>query len=114
VLLAEGGAVGPERSAQTATERWARVELNAACGLRRDAWCPVLSVGTEEAVVVVRHKPVVVPRSCVAQIVTPSRTNGRSCRARGEARTVCPNCAERVIMNRSSEKMLCGGVPRVV
>jgi hypothetical protein len=44
------------------------VEVNAACGLRRGAWYPVLSVGTEEVVVVARHKPVVVPRSCVGEI----------------------------------------------
>jgi hypothetical protein len=102
--------VGPERLAQPARERWVRVELNAACGLRRGAWYPVLSVGKEEIVVEARHKLVVVPRSCVGEIVT-TRLNTWTMvpRASGGPYAVCPNCADRVIVNRSSEKMLCGG-----
>jgi hypothetical protein len=86
------------------------VELNAACGLRRGAWYPVLSVGTEEVVVEARHKPVVVPRSCVGEIGT-TRPNTWTVvpRASGGPYAVCPNCAERVIVNRSSDKMLCSG-----
>jgi len=102
--------VRPEPLAQTATERWARLKLNAACGLRRGAWYPVLSVGTEEVVVEARHKSVVVPRSCVGEIVsTQPNTWTLVPRTSGGPYVVCPNCAERAIVNRSSEKMLCSG-----
>ena len=86
------------------------MELNAACRLRRGAWYPVLSVGTEDVVLVARHKPVVVPRSCVGEIVTtrPSRWTIVP-RAWGGPYAVCPNCAKRVVVNRSSGNMPCRG-----
>ena len=65
VVGAGRGALNPER---VGPERCARVEVNAPYGLRRGAWYPVLSVGPEELVLVVRHRPVVVARSYVADI----------------------------------------------
>jgi len=45
-------------------DRWGRLREGVRrCQLRRGAWYPVLRVGTDAAVVVVRHQSVIVPPS---------------------------------------------------
>jgi ribosomal protein S27AE len=84
------------------------VEVNAPYGLRRGAWYPVLSVGPEEVVLVVRHRPVIVARSDVVDIVA-SQPNRWSVVAQesGTPYAVCPDCAERVALAAMAERMRC-------
>jgi len=105
VVGAGRGALNPER---VGPERWARVEGNAPYGLRRGAWYPVLSVGPEEVVLVARHRPVIVGRSYVVDIVA-TQPNRWSVVAResGTPYAVCPKCAERVTLAPTAERMRC-------
>ena len=105
VVGASRGALNPER---VGPERWARVEVSAPYGLRRGAWYPVLSVGPEEVVLVVRHRPVVVARSYVADIRRePPNTWSVVAQESGTPYAVCPSCAERVTLAAVAERMRC-------
>ncbi len=105
VVGAGRGALNPER---VGPERWARVEVNAPYGLRRGAWYPVLSIGPEEVVLVARHRPVIVARSHVVDIVA-NQPNTWSVVAQesGTPYAVCPSCAERVTLAAVAERMRC-------
>ena len=105
VVGAGRGALDPER---VGPERWARVDVSAPYGLRRGAWYPVLSVGPEEVVLVVRHRPVVVARSYVADIRRePPNTWSVVAQESGTPYAVCPKCAERVTLVDMAERMRC-------
>jgi len=87
--------------------RWARLRDDVRrCGLRRGAWYPVVSLGPDEAVVVVRHHSMIVPQTYL-EIVT-TRPN-RWTLVPGERYAVCPNCAARVAMGTPPEQMRCAG-----
>jgi len=62
------------------------------CQLRRGAWYPVLSLATEEAVLVVRRRGVIIPLAYLE--ITHTRPDRWTLLAR-EGYAVCPNCAER-------------------
>jgi hypothetical protein len=70
------------------------------CTLRRGAWYSVLSAGPEEAVLLVRDKPVILPRSHLEIVSTRPNKWTVVPRESGEAYAVCPNCAERVTLLR--------------
>jgi len=105
VVGAGRGALDPER---VGPERWARVDVSAPYGLRRGAWYPVLSVGPEEVVLVARQRPVIVARSYVVDIVgtQPNRWSVVARESRPPC-AVCPNCAERVTLAQTAERMRC-------
>ena len=94
-----------ERLDRLPAERWARLREGVRrCQLRRGAWYPVLSLGSDEAVVVVRHQSVIVPPSYLEIVNTrPSKWTVIP----QERYAVCPNCAERVALGSRPERMRC-------
>jgi hypothetical protein len=94
-----------ERLDMLRADRWGRLRDGVRrCQLRRGAWYPVLRVGADAVVVVVRHQSVIVPPSYLEIVVTrPSKWTviGR------ERYAVCPNCAERVALGAVPERMRC-------
>src|SRR5213080_4698442 len=86
-------------------DRWGRLREGVRrCQLRRGAWYPVLRVGTDAAVVVVRHQSVIVPPSYLE--IVDARPSKWTLIAR-ERYAVCPNCAERVALGAVPERMRC-------
>ena len=94
------------------TQRWARalvVDVNRTHPLRRGAWYPALSAGSEEVVLEVRHHAVVLPRSAVEITYT------RPCMwtavpldwLEGGSYLVCPNCASRRRLLLRPERLTC-------
>ena len=89
----------------SSAERWARLREDVRrCQLRRGAWYPVLSVSSDEAVIEVRRKTVIVP--LVYLEVVRTRPNTWTLIPR-ERYAVCPNCAERVAVGRPPERLCC-------
>ncbi len=87
-------------------DRWGRLRDGVRrCQLRRGAWYPVLRVGADAAVVVVRHQSVIVPPSYLE--IVDTRPSKWTVVAR-ERYAVCPNCAERVALGAVPERMRCG------
>jgi hypothetical protein len=82
------------------TQRWARsvVDVNLTYPLRRGAWYKVLSAGSEEVVLEVRHHAVVLPRSAVEIARTqPSLWSAVPLDwVEGGSYLVCPSCANRM------------------
>ena len=76
-------------------------------GLRRGAWYPVLSVGPEETVVVVRHHPMILPHDCLEIVDTRPRRWSVVARASGAPYAVCPNCADRVPLSHVPNQLQC-------
>ncbi|HEV2751653.1 MAG TPA: hypothetical protein VGV12_14115 [Gemmatimonadales bacterium] len=95
-----------ERLDRLSVRRWARLRDDIQqCHLRRGAWYPVLSVGQDEVVLVVRHQSVIVPPSYLDIVGTrPSKWAVLA----EEHYAVCPNCAERVAVGTPPEQMRCG------
>jgi hypothetical protein len=62
---------GQREGSSPAGERWARLVVDVPGPLRRGAWYPVLSAGPEEAVVLVRNHPVVLPRPSLEIVNSP-------------------------------------------
>jgi ribosomal protein S27AE len=72
--------------------------------LRRGAWYPVLSLGPDEVVLVVRQKPLIIPLSFLEIVDTlPNKWTVPA----GREYAVCPNCAERVAVGTLPERMSC-------
>ncbi|PYO40308.1 MAG: hypothetical protein DMD33_17965 [Gemmatimonadetes bacterium] len=95
-----------ERLDRLPAGRWARLRDDVRrCRLRRGAWYPVLSLGEDEVVVVVRHESAIVPQVYL-EIVT-TRPNRWTVIA-DERYAVCPNCAQRVAVGTLPEQMRCG------
>jgi hypothetical protein len=89
----------------SSAERWARLREDVRrCQLRRGAWYPVLSVSSDEAVIEVRRKTVIVPLAYLEVVRT--RPNTWTLIPR-ERYAVCPNCAERVAVGRPPERLGC-------
>src|SRR5438876_12094789 len=87
-------------------DRWGRLRDGVRrCQLRRGAWYPVLRVGADSAVVVVRHQSVIVPPSYLE--IVDTRPIKWTVVAR-ERYAVCPICAERVAVGAVPERMRCG------
>jgi ribosomal protein S27AE len=95
-----------ERLDRLPAGRWARLRDDVRrCRLRRGAWYPVLSLGPDEAVVVVRHESVILPQTYLEIVTTrPDRWTVIS----AERYAVCPNCAQRVAVGTAPERMRCG------
>jgi len=95
-----------ERLDKLPAGRWARLLDDVRrCQLRRGAWYPVLSLGADEAVLVVRHQSMIVPPAYLEIVRTrPSRWTV----VPRERYAVCPNCAERVALGTRPERMRCG------
>ncbi|OLB05441.1 MAG: hypothetical protein AUH06_10045 [Gemmatimonadetes bacterium 13_2_20CM_69_27] len=94
-----------ERLDMLRADRWGRLREGVRrCQLRRGAWYPVLRVGTDAAVVVVRHQSVIVPPSYLE--IVDARPSKWTLIAR-ERYAVCPNCAERVALGAVPERMRC-------
>jgi hypothetical protein len=87
--------------------RWARICVNVRSPLRRGAWYPVISVGSEEVVLEVRQRPVSVPRPFLDVAATPPSRWGVVPREWGGPYLVCPRCADRVRVGRPVTKMYC-------
>ncbi len=95
-----------ERLDMLRADRWGRLRDGVRrCQLRRGAWYPVLRVGADAAVVVVRHQSVIVPPSYLE--IVDTRPSKWTVVAR-ERYAVCPNCAERVALGAVPERMRCG------
>jgi hypothetical protein len=96
-----------ERLDRLSAGRWARLREDVRrCRLRRGAWYPVVSLGTDEAVVVLRHESVIVPVTYLEIVTTrPSKWTV----VPGERYAVCPNCAQRVALGTAPERMRCVG-----
>jgi hypothetical protein len=101
------GTVGVGQSQGSPAERWARLVVDVRCGLRRGAWYPVLSAGPEETVVVVRHRPVVLPHFYFEIVHTRPNQWTLVTRASGAPYAVCPRCAERVSLHRPPRMLRC-------
>jgi hypothetical protein len=93
-----GGATVPD------APQWARVRVDANCGVRRGAWYEVLKLTAEEAVLNVRERPMHIARPFLQ--VVPLRPQRWSVVARprdaidlplswGSRYAVCPSCAHR-------------------
>jgi len=68
----------------------------------------VLSIGQDEAVIEVRRKPVIVPRSALDLVAArPNATWTLIPRECGGPYLVCPNCAERVWWRRLLAEVQC-------
>jgi len=95
-----------ERLDMLRADRWGRLREGVRrCELRRGAWYPLLRVGADAAVVVVRHQSVIVPPSYLEIVTTrPSKWTLIT----RERYAVCPNCAERVALGAVPERMRCG------
>ena len=95
-----------ERLDRLPAGRWARLRDDVRrCQLRRGAWYPVLSLGPDEVVVVVRHESVILPQTYLEIVTTrPDRWTVIS----AERYAVCPNCAQRVAVGTAPERMRCG------
>jgi len=95
-----------ERLDKLPVGRWARLRDDVRrCRLRRGAWYPVLSLGPDEAVVVVRHESVIVPQAYLEIVNTrPNRWTV----VPGERYAVCPNCAARIAVGTPPVQMRCG------
>src|SRR6266516_7170 len=98
--------VALERLDKLPAGRWARLlEDVRRCQLRRGAWYPVLSLGPDEAVLVVRHQSMIVPPAYLEIVRTrPSRWTV----VPRERYAACPNCAERVALGTRPGRMRCG------
>src|SRR5256885_6381484 len=94
-----------ERLDRLPVGRWARLRDDMRrCRLRRGAWYPVLSLGADEAVVVVRHESVILPQVYLDIVTTrPDKWTVIS----AERYAVCPNCAQRVALGTPPERMRC-------
>jgi hypothetical protein len=88
-----------------AADRWARLRDDVRrCELRRGAWYPVLSLASDEAVLVVRRRGVIVPVTYLE--ITHTRPDRWTVLAR-ERYAVCPNCADRVAVGQPPARMRC-------
>ena len=105
--MAEVVPVGVGQWQESQTERWARLAVDVRYGLRRGAWYPVLSVGPEETVVVVRHRPVVLPHDCLHIVSTRPTHWSVVARASGAPYAVCPRCADRVALYHVPAQLRC-------
>jgi hypothetical protein len=86
-----------ERSWFTAgTVQWARINRSARVPMRRGAWYRVLRAGTDEVAVVVRYRPILVPRAVVEVRETPPMSWTQVAVDGGDSYFVCPHCATRV------------------
>lgn len=90
------------------SERWARLAVDVRCVLRRGAWYPVLSVGPEEAVLLVHHRPTILPRLFLEIITSRPAKWTIVPRPEGHPYAVCPNCAERVALRHALAELRCG------
>ena len=90
---------------ESQTGRWARLVVDVRNGLRRGAWYPVLSVGREETVVVVRHHPMILPHDCLE--IVDTRPRRWSVVASGAPYAVCPSCADRVPLHHLPNQLQC-------
>ena len=89
----------------SSVERWARLREDVRrCQLRRGAWHPVLSLSSDEAVLEVRRKTMIVPLAYLEVVRT--RPKAWTVIPR-ERYAVCPDCAERVAMGRPPERLRC-------
>jgi hypothetical protein len=94
-----------ERLDKLPAERWARLREGVRrCQLRRGAWYPVLSHGSDEVVIVLRHQSVILPASYLEIVAT--RPNKWTV-IFGEGYAVCPNCAQRVALGTPPDSMGC-------
>jgi len=84
--------------------RWARLQVDGGCSLRRGAWYRVTRVAGLEAVVDVNRQPHAVPSYLLQIVATPPRcwtvvarprTAPRAAAALGPRYVVCPSCRER-------------------
>lgn len=89
------------------SERWARLAVNVRCVLRRGAWYPVLSVGPEKVALVVRHRPMILPRSFLEIVIGRPAKWTIVPRPEGHPYAVCPNCAERVSLCYAVAELHC-------
>jgi len=74
------------------------------CELRRGAWYPVLSLETDEAVLDVLRKPVIILLAYLDVVGTRPKSWTL---IPSERYAVCPNCAERVAVGRPPERLRC-------
>jgi hypothetical protein len=78
------------------TVQWARINRSARVPMRRGAWYRVLRAGGDEVAVVVRYRPVLVPRLAVEVRETPPTSWTQVAVEGGDSYFVCPHCATRV------------------
>ncbi|OLC01981.1 MAG: hypothetical protein AUH78_18215 [Gemmatimonadetes bacterium 13_1_40CM_4_69_8] len=97
-------------------QQWGRVRIDADCPLRRGAWYRVTRLTSNEAVVVVNHTGVSVPRSSLQILSRPHqnwtvvprpRNAGRLPSSWGARYVVCPNCCERAPLGKPAASMRC-------
>ena len=97
--------------------KWARLQADLNCNLRRGAWYRLLNVGAFEAVVDVNRKPVPVVRAFLqisespprrwTVVATPSHTGRPLPPDVGSHYAVCPACRDRVALHGRPRRMLC-------
>lgn len=98
--------------------KWARLQANLNCNLRRGAWYRLIKDGGLEAVVDVRGKPVLVVKAFLQisnapprrwtvvprpQDVPAHRVNAGG----GSHYAVCPSCRDRVPLRGRPRRLLC-------
>lgn len=100
-LQPEDGEQSPGR------HRWVRLRVNIPTSLRPGEWYPVLSVGTEEAVLDVRGAPTILPRDVVEIFHARPEAWSLVPAEMGGPYLVCPDCAERVPITAANGRLTC-------
>jgi hypothetical protein len=98
-----------DRKRSSELTRWARLRVNIPTPLRRGGWYPVLSVGTEEAVLEVRGAPTILARDAVEIVHSRPETWSVVPAEWGGPYYVCPDCAERVHDVSVTGRFICPG-----
>ena len=96
--------------------RWARLQEDVDCKLRRGAWYRVTKVTGLEATVEVNRRPLAVPSYAVEIVATPPRAwsvvplprrASRLAAELGNRYGVCPNCRHRARLEQRARAMTC-------